>query len=298
MDLQSNANPSCDKREPNCRIPRRIVQIYSAPPGKPKDLPLYSQASAVNLRLLNPDYEYRLFLKEDIEAFMASEFPQFQQVLASFPHPIQRFDFFRYLAIFRLGGFYFDLDIFLVRNLDPLLRCSCVFSFEELTISDFLRNQHNMDWEIANYGFAAEPGSPFIAAIIENCVRAQRDPNWAEQAMDGIPRWFRSPFIVPYTTGPGMVSRTLAESPKLSSHVTVLFPPDVCDQSYWQRFGDFGTHAMQGSWRRRDGFIRAKLRRLWEVKKRAAQLKTSRQLGPKRIGQWRILGEPIECSTS
>lgn len=269
-------------------IPRRIIQIYSAPPGKPKAPPLYCQASATNLRLLHPTFEYTLFGAEEMEAFVAREFPHFQSVMAGFEHPIQRFDFFRYLAIYRLGGFYFDLDIFLAQNIEPLLGRSCVFPFEELTISDFLRRDRGMDWEIANYGFGAAAGHPFLAAVISNCVRGQKDPSWAEEAMRGIPAPFRAPFLVPYTTGPGLVSRTLAENPEIAPSVTVLFPPDVCDPTTWQRFGEFGVHAMQGSWRRRDGFIRSKLRRIWENRKRAQQLRESANLGPRRSGGWQV----------
>ena len=67
--------------------------------------------------------------------------------------------------------------------------------------------------------------------------------------MQGIPRLFRSEFQVLNTTGPGLVSRTLAENPELAKDITVLFPDDVCDERTWHQFGDFGVHAMEGSWR-------------------------------------------------
>ena len=50
----------------------------------------------------------------------------------------------------------------------------CVFPFEELTLSRLLRH-HGIDWEIGNYAFGAEAGHAFLEAVIENCVRAQRD---------------------------------------------------------------------------------------------------------------------------
>ncbi len=279
-------------------IPKRIIQIYCPPPGAPAELPLYSRASAANLQLLNPTFEYLLFGKAEMDAFVATEFPEFRDVMATFPYPIQRFDFFRYLAVYRLGGFYFDLDIFLAESLEPLLGSSCVFPFEELTISDFLRRERGMDWEIANYGFGAAAGHPFIGAVISNCVRGLRDPAWAQIPMQGIPKWFRQPFHVPYTTGPGMVSRTLAENPDLAGDVTVLFPPDVCDHRTWQRFGEFGVHAMQGTWRKRDGFMKSRLRRVWETRKRRAQLVQSQKLGPRRTGAWRNFPIRIQHSVT
>ena len=86
-----------------------------------------------------------------------------------------------------------------------------------------------MDWEIGNYAFGAAAGHPFLDAIIKNCVRAQQHPEWAEAMMKSIPRMFRDEYFVLATTGPGLVSRTLAEYPGACDQVKVLFPEDVCD---------------------------------------------------------------------
>ena len=96
----------------NLKIPKRIIQIW----GGSLDLPLSSKASAANVRLLNPDFEYLLFDDEKMEAFIDEHFPEYKYMFDLFRFPIQRFDFFRYLAIYRLGGFYFDMDIFLAKE--------------------------------------------------------------------------------------------------------------------------------------------------------------------------------------
>jgi mannosyltransferase OCH1-like enzyme len=41
----------------NSRIPQRIIQIW----GGGADLPFLGRCSSVNLKLLNPDFEYVLF---------------------------------------------------------------------------------------------------------------------------------------------------------------------------------------------------------------------------------------------
>src|SRR2546426_1369956 len=202
-------------------IPTRIIQT-----AKHRDLSLKQRAMTTNLRLLNPDYDYLFFDNEDVERFIDREFPQHRHVFDSFRFPIQRCDFFRYLAVYRLGGFYFDLDVLLASELSSLLSNGCVFPFEGLTFSRLLRS-YGMDWEIGNYAFGAAAGHPFLEAVIENCVRAQRDPQWVKPMMNGIPRPFRSEFYVLNTTGPGLVSRTLAENPRLAADVTILFPEDV-----------------------------------------------------------------------
>jgi mannosyltransferase OCH1-like enzyme len=234
-------------------IPARIIQT-----AKRRELPLKQRAFVTNVRLLNPDYEWRFFDDRDVDAFVSAEFPQFKSIFDSFPFLIQRFDFFRYLAVYRLGGFYFDLDVLLANELSPLRSTEAVFPFEGLGFSRLLRSK-GMDWEIGNYAFGAAAGHPFLEAVIDNCVRAQREPRWVEEMMPGVPVLSRSAHKVLYSTGPGLISRTLAENPSLAARVTVLFPADVCDSSSWNRFGDFGVHLMEGSWRPQMSYLRKRL---------------------------------------
>lgn len=258
-------------------IPARIIQT-----GRSRDLPLLASAAAANLRCLNPNFEHRFFDDDDVIAFVDNEFPEYREVFESFPLSIQKCDFFRYLAVFRLGGFYFDTDVFFSTGLNELLAERCVFPFEELTISAYLRRQHQMDWEIGNYGFGATPGHPFLLAIIENCIRAQQDPEWVKPMMRGIPRLFGSEFHVLNTTGPGLISRTLAENSELAKQVTILFPDDVCDESTWHHFGNLGVHTQEGSWRSKDGYLRRRLANLWEARVRRRLLRESRARGKTR----------------
>jgi len=261
----------------NQRIPKRIIQT-----GKYADQPLQNRAAISNVRLLNPDYEYRFFDDRQVEAFIDNEFPQYRAVFDSFPQKIQRFDFFRYLAVYRYGGFYFDLDVLFASDLSELLKSECVFPFEGLTLSLHLRNQLNMDWEIGNYGFGAVAGHPFLKAVIENCVKAHNDPAWVNPMLRGFPFLLRTEYRVLNSTGPGLLTRTLAENPELARTITVLFPEDVCDAKNWNRFGNLGVHLMDGSWRIRAAFLQRKVAQYWEIWKMNGLLKDSRKLGKTR----------------
>ena len=271
-------------------IPKRIIQT-----GRHALQPLHLRAMMANIRLLNPGYEYLFFDEERVQAFIDQEFPQHRTVFDSFKYPIQRYDFFRYLAVYRHGGFYFDLDVMLATGLSNLLEFSCVFSFEGLTLSDYLRNHHKMDWQIGNYAFGATAGHPFLKAIIEDCVKAQRDPHWVKPMMRGFPPLFTSEYFVLNTTGPGLISRTLAENAEIAKTVTVLFPDDVCDLDNWNRFGDLGIHFLEGSWRTRSSYLVRRLAQRWEGLKMQRLLKQSRKLGRTRPHTWRadaIVGAP------
>jgi len=202
----------------NSTIPKRIIQT-----AKNFDLPLLSKAVVANIRLLNPDFEYMFFDDAQVEEFIDTQFPEYRKIFDSFPVRIQRYDFFRYLAVYYYGGFYFDLDVFLARSLEDLLDFTCVFPFEELTIHRYLRDEYGMDWDIGNYAFGAAAGHPFLQAIIENCIRAQKEPEWIQPMMKPSPRICRDDYYVLNTTGPGLVSRTLAEYSDAVKQIKILF---------------------------------------------------------------------------
>jgi mannosyltransferase OCH1-like enzyme len=272
------------------KIPRRIIQVWGSPSktssvattNQSADLPLYGQASATNLRLLNPDFEYLFFDDARIDQFIDAEFPQYRPVFNSFAARIQRYDFFRYLSVYRFGGFYFDIDVFLASGLESLLEFGCVFPFEHLSLHSFLREQYGMDWEIGNYAFGATAGHPFLEAIIKNVVRGQRDPDWPGAMLKSIPRMFRSKYVVLDTTGPGLVSRTLAEYSDARDRVKVLFPEDVCDPNTWWQFGDYGIHLQSGTWRKQDPLLYRTMHRYWQSMTRKAFLKESAKRGGRR----------------
>src|ERR1700733_13156521 len=94
------------------RIPKRIIQT-----GRHIGQPLRNRAMMANIRLLNADYEYLFFDDARVQQFIALEFPQYLGTFNAFQFHIQRYDFFRYLAVFYYGGFYFDLDVLLASDL-------------------------------------------------------------------------------------------------------------------------------------------------------------------------------------
>lgn len=237
-------------------IPRRIIQT-----GKDRRLSVRRTAVLANMRTLNPEYEYLYFDDEETERFIDRDFPQYRPVFDGFRYRIQKYDFFRYLAVYRYGGFYFDLDVLLARGLDDLRRHGCVFPFEAITTSHLLRDTLGMDLQIGNYAFGATAAHPFLGAVIDGCVRGQRDPGWVRPMMRGTPPLLGDEFFIINSTGPGVVSRTLAERPELARSVTILFPADadVCDVRSWNFFGDWGAHLMESSWRRRRSFVFSKV---------------------------------------
>lgn len=142
-----------------------------------------------------------------------------------------------------------------------------------------MRKHHGMDWAIGNYAFGSEAGHPFLRAVIDNCVRAQCDPNWLEPMMEGVPRVSQNEFHIFNTTGPLLLCRTLAENPDLANSIKILFPDDVCEPKNWHNFGDIGFHLMDGSWREESNSIWERLARRLELRVFKQYLKQSRKIG-------------------
>ena len=265
-------------------IPRRLVQVQIDFSGEGRARPLspLARAAMANLKLLHPDWEYLFFDDAAVDRFIATEFPEYRSVFDSFREPIQRVDFFRYLAIYRLGGFYFDFDVLLSRPLDDLLHHECVLTFEDLNWNTYLRTRHGMDWNVANYGFGAAPGCRFIAAVIENCCRAVRDDAWLKPMMEGINFLLRRDYYVLNSTGPGLLTRTLAENFEAGDQeVHVLFPADVRDKKDWHLFGNYGVHLMRAGWRKKS-YLRDRFAWRWEAFVWERAIASSIPLGPTR----------------
>ena len=259
------------------QIPKRIIQTDAS-----AELAPLPKASAVGLRLLHPSFEYLFFDDAQVNRFIDSEFPQYRLIFDTFPFRIQRYDFFRYLAVYHYGGFYFDTDILLSSSVDDLLKFGCVFPFEKLTIHDYLVDKYGMDWEVGNYAFGAAAGHPFLKAVIDNCILGHQNPEYVKDMTDTIPRVFRREMFVLAATGPGLVSRTLAEYRRSGDPVEILFPDDVRDEKSWFCFGTYGIHLQAGTWRRRKNLMHRVSERYWESWKQKARSRDSWKRGPKR----------------
>ena len=261
------------------QIPKRIIQFRI---GAQVTQTLRTRAVMSSMTLWNPDYEYLFFSDGQVKELIDRDFPEYKSVFYSFPLTIQKCDFFRYLAIYRYGGFYFDSDVLLASNLSVLLDYGCIFPFEAITLSHHMRDNLQMDWQIGNYAFGATAGHPFLKAIIENCVRGQKDRNWVKPMMRGCPPFLNDQFFIINSTGPGLVSRTLGESRELAKTVTILFPDDICDRRNWNHFGEFGVHLMDSSWRVGRSFLRRKFTGYWWSRIERKRVQQSQKLGKTR----------------
>ena len=76
------------------------------------------------IRELNPNYEYRFLNDDDIENFIKIEFkdnPKIQECFDRLNIMVAKVDLWRYLALYKYGGIYLDMDSSINRPLDGLI---------------------------------------------------------------------------------------------------------------------------------------------------------------------------------
>lgn len=179
-------------------IPRIIHQTW-----KDHNLPERFRESAESWRRHHPDWEWRLWTDDDIQAFVDREFPEMAPLFASYRDQIQRVDAVRYLILSKIGGFYADLDVICLKPFDSFLDQRVLLAPTKPT-------------GFSNDLMASEANGPFFSHVAANLAGAERRWDWYV-----IPRHLR----VMLTTGPLFVTqcyRTFAHK----ASITVL-PQDV-----------------------------------------------------------------------
>jgi mannosyltransferase OCH1-like enzyme len=236
-------------------IPKIIIQTW-----KCKDLPPYYKKTQNLILRHNPDYRYIFFDDQDILRFIKERYPSFEPLLKKFKRKIQIIDFFRLLAVYEYGGFYFDMDVEVIDKLDSLLDNSCVFPVEMKRNNRILK-KIGYDYNLGNYAFAATPRNPVIWAIIEEIVKVIEDPHrlvgkgmhpkladMISEVSDNSEAELSHEYVY-HTTGPVIVSKVVFDALAGGKSVKLLYPKNWPSRSSWFRFGKYAKHTMTGTWK-------------------------------------------------
>lgn len=232
-------------------IPKRIICTHisrSAVSGK-------LQRCIARMEELHPQWEVLFFSDGDCLDFVRRECPEFADLYEWYPRAVLKADFFRVLSVWKLGGFYFDSDVWLTQELEPLREKKALFPWEwEMPPAEFakrypphLRERVERP-QVGNYAFAAEAGHPFLRAILDEIVK-RTETFEAEECND---------LNVLHATGPDVVTTVYyrhreqwVDVEVLSGDPNLTGPQPPVGGGYpreWQRFGSFGTHLLAGSW--------------------------------------------------
>jgi len=235
--LKNNLNERFDN---NTTIPKIIIQTWKNDiiPDRYKELIL----SIVNN---NPTYEYLFFTDNDIENFLKEYYPDYYETFLKLPVTIQKIDFFRYIAVYHYGGFYFDLDIECFKSLDPLLKYDSIFGIDTNLGGPMCFHprftpycDENRTFFVGQYAFAAKKNNEFIKILIDNIHNNIDIIIDRYNTLDDK----KDLDYVYDTTGPDYVTQLYYDYDNIDT-VKILEHPES------QTFGDYATHKYMGTWK-------------------------------------------------
>jgi len=233
IDISNNKINSEEK------IPRIIIQTW-----KTKEIPEKYIKYVESIKKYNPEFEIKLFSDEDIVNFLSENYPSQYEIYQKIPKIIQKIDYFRYVAIYHYGGFYFDLDMIGLKSIKELCKKSCIFPIDTIINSKrYLLPRfrpyykRRLRFLLGQYAFAAEPKHSFIKSLIDNI-----DKNINNLIIKSKTSWGKSLNYVYKTTGPDYVTDVFLSYKKRADITILHFPKD-------QYFGQYAKHDGQGTWK-------------------------------------------------
>jgi len=221
------------------KIPKIIIQTWKNIniPDRYKDL-------VESIKKYNPSYEYLLFTDDDIEKFLKKYYSDYYETYLKLPVFIQKIDFFRYIAIYHYGGFYFDLDIECFKPLDPLLEYDSVFGIDThlgtVCFGDRFIHFCNegRKFFVGQYAFGAKKKNEFIKILIDNIH------NNIDNILDEYNNLNNKKDLefVYRTTGPDYVTKLYYDYED-NDKIKIL------EHEQGQFFGDYARHQYMGTWK-------------------------------------------------
>jgi len=229
-------------------IPKNIIQVwidFDKKLDSSLEYPKYYNSYVKSVKKINPGFNYMFFDEKKIEEFLKTEYPEYYVTYMKLPVNIQKVDFFRYIAMYHYGGFYFDLDITALEPLDELVSLECVFPIDNFINPEMCSmNRYkeyckkNMDFLLGQYAFGAKPQHAFFRILIEGI----------HKNIDQYIRTFKTrkydvfEDYIYETTGPDYVTDQYMNYEKKES-ITILEYPER------QYFGKYARHSYKGSWK-------------------------------------------------
>ena len=228
-------------------IPKVINQVWFGREGKdPFVIPLYKNCAEHNEKFLE-NFELKLWTKDDCYKLVEEYFPQYKQKFNSLFKDILRMDIIRYMIMYVHGGFYYDHDIQLKKNMINNLNHKALFVTEIILSKKSCENvaKNNLircgvpedEIRVANYFMGSEPGhNIWLVLLKEVFERIDKNPQCITETTSKIPV---SQYDILYLTGPDAITHIVNRYD--SKEITLL---------NLQQSRSFVQHLASGTWRK------------------------------------------------
>lgn len=219
-------------------IPRNIIQIWAINPDSPRIMSSHHTSLVEKWKIMNPEYRHIFMTEKTIVPFLQTHYPAYLETYNKLPRFIQKLDFFRYVALYHYGGFYFDVDMEPITPLDSsLLKHYAVFPIDQYVKV----NNERMKWFHSNsqkfllgqYAFGCREKDPFLYKIVQEIH---------ENVDTYIEMVSKEEEYVYTTTGPDFITK-LYRNYENKDEIYII------DNGREQCFGDYAIHQMLGSWK-------------------------------------------------
>lgn len=153
-------------------IPKIIHQTYFK-----KELSPEIKLNIEKLKEANPDWEFRFYDDNDIEAYIKNNFPEILNIYNKIntKYGAARADLFRYLVVYKDGGVYLDIKSSLSKPLSEILEPNdqYILAHWDFTHNPYCRhaNVNNPNGEFQQWHIISTKGHPFLKAVIENTCK-------------------------------------------------------------------------------------------------------------------------------
>jgi hypothetical protein len=218
-------------------IPKIFHQTYKT--ADPSAFPAAYAKGAATARALHPDWEYKFWTDETMEAEMRDSFPDLYDRWSRLPRMIMKIDVFRYCLMLKYGGLYADLDYHFRRPFDLL---------DHDIVLPISRNQSKEKYpkRFGNSVFASRPGHPFWRHVLDDILlREERlEVREDDDVMNGE-----------FGTGPGFLTRMVYECPeevRATIHMPDRFlfhPLSGSTEQVLNEKKSYGRHVCASLWR-------------------------------------------------
>jgi mannosyltransferase OCH1-like enzyme len=141
-----------------------------------------------------PGWKYEFYDDEDIEKYVVTHFEWFYSTWKKYPHNIMRVDTFRYMKLYRDGGFYSDMDYKYLKNIEYLFYNTDGAPTEPLI---HIIKSANFKSSWSNSIMASVPGHPFWLDVLKQCQIRPFSAYFGKMSM--VLNW----------TGPRMITRVI-----------------------------------------------------------------------------------------
>lgn len=178
-----------------------------------ENLPYRYRVLSDRIKALHPDYEHLIWSEKELSVavdVLCSVLGDnsIREVYDSYPYMINRIDLGKYVILYLMGGLYVDMDMYVVRNMDPLFGGNphadrVIVSATANFYANLLRNLKLVKAPSVNNAVLwAPPRSPAILNIIRECQR--RTTTASAKVL-----FVNKTLYVLYSTGPWVLSKCI-----------------------------------------------------------------------------------------